>query len=148
MIGFWIAVAFLIGIALWMLARPLLAQRPAAAPLRNEMNIAVYRDHLRDLDGELESGSLTPEQHDKARRELDAGCWKTSRAAMARRGPRGPRASRQSRSGQGFLWARSRSIFLSAPRRRSIRGRLRRTPQPLQWIASSSKPWSRVLRRD
>lgn len=71
MIPFWIALACFMGVALWFVVRPLLAQRPAAGPARNQMNIAVYRDHMRDLDSELESGALTAEQHDKARRELE-----------------------------------------------------------------------------
>ena len=89
---FWIAIAFLLGVALWFVVRPLLAQRPGDGPARNEMNIAVYRDQLRDLDSELESGALAPEQHDKARRELEgrlledvAGSEATTSAARGSR---------------------------------------------------------------
>lgn len=71
MIEFWIAIAVLVGIALSFLVRPLLARRANAGARRSEMNIAVYRDQLGDLDAELASGVLTPEQHDKARRELE-----------------------------------------------------------------------------
>lgn len=71
MIGFWTVIAFLVGIALWFVVRPLLSRRSDASARRSEMNIAVYRDQLRDLDTELANGLLTPEQHDKARRELE-----------------------------------------------------------------------------
>jgi cytochrome c-type biogenesis protein CcmH len=72
MIEFWAGIAVLVAIALWFVVRPLLKPRPGADVLRSQENIAFYRDQLADLEEELKSGALTADQHDKARREIEA----------------------------------------------------------------------------
>jgi cytochrome c-type biogenesis protein CcmH len=72
MIGFWIGVALLVAIALWFIVRPLLKPRPSAEVLRSQENIAFYRDQLSDLENELKNGVLSPEQYEKAKREIEA----------------------------------------------------------------------------
>jgi len=72
MIGFWVAAALFAGIALWFVVRPLLVARVSPAAHRSALNVTVYGDQARELDRDLESGALTADQHDKARRELEA----------------------------------------------------------------------------
>ena len=36
------------------------------------MNVSIYRDQMRELAADLASGVLAPEQHEKARVELEA----------------------------------------------------------------------------
>jgi cytochrome c-type biogenesis protein CcmH/NrfG len=36
------------------------------------LNVAIYRDQLRELDADLRAGTLSPEHHEKARREIEA----------------------------------------------------------------------------
>jgi cytochrome c-type biogenesis protein CcmH len=66
-----IAAAFAAGAlayVLWPLVRP----RAGTTMKRSDANVAIYKDQLRELDGELAAGSLTPEDHDRARTELQA----------------------------------------------------------------------------
>lgn len=72
MTAFWVVVAFLVGIALWFVARPLVAGPIKPRTTRSTLNIEVYRDQLRDLDADLGNGVLSVEQHAKARRDLEA----------------------------------------------------------------------------
>ena len=52
---------------------PPLARRTArAGASRDAVNVAVYRDQLRELDADLKAGTLAPDQHDKARAEIEA----------------------------------------------------------------------------
>src|SRR5256885_13020384 len=39
---------------------------------RSDANVAIYKDQLRELDAELAAGTLTPEDHSRARLELEA----------------------------------------------------------------------------
>jgi cytochrome c-type biogenesis protein CcmH len=45
-------------------------ERPGAS--RDAVNAAVYRDQLRELETDLQAGTLAPDQHDKSRREIEA----------------------------------------------------------------------------
>jgi cytochrome c-type biogenesis protein CcmH len=72
MIEFWAGVALLVAIALWFIVRPLLRPRPSSEVLRSEENIAFYRGQLSDLEEERESGAVSPEQYEKAKREIEA----------------------------------------------------------------------------
>jgi len=46
------------------------AARPGAS--RDAVNTAVYRDQLRELETDLRAGTLAPDQHEKARQEIEA----------------------------------------------------------------------------
>jgi len=72
MIAFWtVGVLFAAGALLFVLP-PLLSRREAPGVARGETNVAIYRDQLRELDADLAAGVLGAEQHEKARRELEA----------------------------------------------------------------------------
>ena len=72
MIVFWlIAVVFGAG-ALAYVLRPLLRRAGGQEVKRSDANVAIYKDQLRELDAELAAGTLTPEDHSRARLELEA----------------------------------------------------------------------------
>lgn len=68
---FWIIVAVMLAAALAFVLRPLLRRTQATGPAEDEINIAVYRQRLAELDAELRADVLTPEQHQRARAELE-----------------------------------------------------------------------------
>jgi cytochrome c-type biogenesis protein CcmH len=71
---FWTAAAGLIALALALvlptLWRPARGERTAAAP-RNAANLAILREQLKQLDGELAAGGLSADQHQVARAEIE-----------------------------------------------------------------------------
>lgn len=70
---FWAIAAALVAIALAFLLPPLL-RRPRAEIVKSkqrEINIAVYRDQMRELDADLAAGLLSTEQYEAARAELE-----------------------------------------------------------------------------
>ena len=72
MILFWSLSAVLGAAVLGLILRPLLARRaPGDARSARALNLSVYRDQLRELDGELRAGALSPAEHETARRELE-----------------------------------------------------------------------------
>jgi cytochrome c-type biogenesis protein CcmH len=100
MIVFWLASALLALIALAFVLIPMLRRRSvprnaAAAPdvSRNSLNVSVYRDQLRELEADRNSGTLAQEDYDRARRELERrlieDVSETTPASTARMG-RGP----------------------------------------------------------
>ncbi len=70
MTALWIAMAALTAAALILLLVPLLRRDRAAETDRGAYDIAVYRDQLAEVDGDLERGVLTPEQAEAARLEI------------------------------------------------------------------------------
>lgn len=71
MIVFWlIATVFAAG-ALAYVLRPLLRRMGAQEVKRSDANVAIYKDQLRELDAELAAGTLTPQDHSRARLELE-----------------------------------------------------------------------------
>jgi cytochrome c-type biogenesis protein CcmH len=68
---FWILATAMVVAVLVVLVRPLL--RPAAATVdeATRTNLRVLRDAMTELDAELASGALSPEQHAQARTELE-----------------------------------------------------------------------------
>ncbi|MGZ5123591.1 MAG: c-type cytochrome biogenesis protein CcmI [Burkholderiales bacterium] len=72
MIEFLSAAAVLVAIALAFVLRPLLKQSARAGIERGGVNIAIYRDQSRELDADLQRGTLTIDQHAEAWRELEA----------------------------------------------------------------------------
>ena len=70
--GFIIAAAVMCVLVLWLVLRPLLSRREAAAaPQADQLNLAVLRDQLRELEADREQGSIDAEAYAAARRELE-----------------------------------------------------------------------------
>ena len=74
---FWIIAALLIAAALWFVLPPLLKRGASAtkagvaAPTNNALNVAVFRDQQRELEADRRAGTLTDEQYERARIELE-----------------------------------------------------------------------------
>src|SRR5438094_7408386 len=64
--------ALLITGAVLFIVPPLLSRRARAGATRDAVNVAVYRDQLRELEADLRAGTLAPDQHEKARGEIEA----------------------------------------------------------------------------
>ncbi len=70
---FWIAVVVCIGVALAFVLPPLLRTRTAAGKAaRRDVNIAVYRDQMKEIEADRNNGMLTDAQFQVARQELEA----------------------------------------------------------------------------
>jgi cytochrome c-type biogenesis protein CcmH len=67
---FWVLSALLAVGALALTLRPLL-RRSGAGVSRDELNVSVYRDQLRELDADLRAGTLAQADHERSRRELE-----------------------------------------------------------------------------
>jgi len=69
---FWIIAGFLIAVALLFIVPPLLGRgRSQASATRSEINLSIYRDQLHELDADLAAGTLSKEQYQSARSELE-----------------------------------------------------------------------------
>ena len=69
---FWILAAGLLGLASLFVAVPLLKGRSSSdEPRQDELNLAVFRQRLAELDGDLASGFLDQGQYDAARHDLE-----------------------------------------------------------------------------
>ena len=64
--------ALLLAGALLFVVPPLLRREARSGATRDAVNVAVYRDQLRELEADLRSGVLDADQHEKARREIEA----------------------------------------------------------------------------
>jgi len=71
-IAFVVLGAVLIAGALLFIVPPLLRRSLRTGATRDAVNVAVYRDQLRELEGDLRAGTLAADQHEKARREIEA----------------------------------------------------------------------------
>jgi len=58
--------------ALLFIVPPLARRTARVGASRDAVNVAVYRDQLRELDADLKAGTLAPDQHGKARAEIEA----------------------------------------------------------------------------
>ncbi len=66
-----VSAVLLIGTLLFIV--PPLLRRPSAQGVsRKAVNITLYRDQIRELEADLQSGTLNAEHYEKARRELEA----------------------------------------------------------------------------
>ncbi len=72
MTAFAVLGALLIAGALLFVVPPLLRRGLRRGATRDAVNVAVYRDQLRELEADLRAGTLAPDQHEKARREIEA----------------------------------------------------------------------------
>ncbi len=72
MIAFWSIAALLLAGALGFLLLPLMRKRDEAGGVsRDAVNVSVYRDQLRELDADLESGVITRQRHGESLREIE-----------------------------------------------------------------------------
>lgn len=82
MIGFWIVAAILLAGALVLLLWPLLgAGKRSASSTRQETNLSVYRDQLRELEADFAAGTLDVTQHRAARSDLESRVLEDSAGA-------------------------------------------------------------------
>jgi cytochrome c-type biogenesis protein CcmH len=72
MMAFVVIGALLVGGAVLFVVLPFFRRSAGAHTSQDAVNIAVYRDQLRELDGDLRAGTLAPDQYDKAKREIEA----------------------------------------------------------------------------
>lgn len=69
---FWIAAALFVVVALAFVLPPLLRRKSATEKSdRRDVNIAVYRDQLKELEADRSNGLLSDEQFQGARLELE-----------------------------------------------------------------------------
>ncbi len=69
---FWILVAGLAALALLFVIPPLLTRHEAErAPDQDQLNLALFRQQLQELDADLEAGNLDRGQYQAARRDLE-----------------------------------------------------------------------------
>jgi len=69
---FWSIAALLAAVALAFVLPALLGRRRATgAATPDAANVAIHRDQLKELDADLAAGTLSPEQRDEARREIE-----------------------------------------------------------------------------
>lgn len=66
-----IGVGLIAGALLFVLL-PLLRRGARSGTTRDAVNVAVYRDQLRELEGDLRAGTLAQDQYQKARSEIEA----------------------------------------------------------------------------
>ena len=64
--------ALLIAGALFFIVPPLLRRGARTGATRDAVNVAVYRDQLRELDADLRAGTLASDQYQRAHREIEA----------------------------------------------------------------------------
>ncbi len=72
MTAFVILGAALVAGALLFIVPPLARRGLRAGATRDAVNVAVYRDQVRELEADLRAGTLAPDQHEKARSEIEA----------------------------------------------------------------------------
>lgn len=72
MTAFLVIVGLLAAGALAFVVPPLLRRGTGAGVSRDAINVAVYRDQLRELEADLRAGTLAQDQYEKARREIEA----------------------------------------------------------------------------
>jgi cytochrome c-type biogenesis protein CcmH len=71
MTAFFVVAAALVAIAVVFVVPPLL-RRPPAGGSRAQANIDIYRDQLRELEADVQAGTLAEDQYERARREIEA----------------------------------------------------------------------------
>jgi len=72
MINLWIIATGLIGLALLFALPPLLSKRERVEDVdQDELNLAVFRQQIQELDSDLSSGKLDRQQYNAARRDLE-----------------------------------------------------------------------------
>jgi cytochrome c-type biogenesis protein CcmH len=72
MTTFVVVAAVMLVVALAFLLVPLLSHRSVVDVDRDASNLALLRDQVRELDADLAAGTLSAEQHEQSKRELEA----------------------------------------------------------------------------
>jgi len=90
-IAFWLIAALFAAAALAFVLRPLLRRPTVQEVKRSDANVAIYKDQLRELDAELAAGTLTAEDHSRARLELEARLLEDVPAMEVERATKGGR---------------------------------------------------------
>jgi cytochrome c-type biogenesis protein CcmH len=80
---FWIIAALLAVAALAFVLPSLLARTRRAGATSREANVALYRDQMKELDADLAAGTLAPQHHEEARREIERRVLEDAAAAAA-----------------------------------------------------------------
>jgi len=94
MTAFVVLGALLVAVALLFVVPPLLRRGSGPGTTRDAVNVAVYRDQLRELDADLRAGTLAPDQHERARAEIEARMLAdVGKEAAPVKSPRGSRAA-------------------------------------------------------
>lgn len=70
MIGFFIGAALLVALTLWWLLRPTGARASTETTSHRELNVAIYRDQMVELERDLAGGELGEGDYAQARQEL------------------------------------------------------------------------------
>lgn len=70
MTTFWLAAAALVVLALAFLLPPLLRKKSVVASGHAEINVTLYREQFAELERDLQKGTLTAEQYEESRQEL------------------------------------------------------------------------------
>ncbi|HYA47340.1 MAG TPA: c-type cytochrome biogenesis protein CcmI [Burkholderiales bacterium] len=78
--------------ALLFVVLPLARHRARSRDSRSSVNVAIYRDQLRELESDLRAGTLAPDQYEKSRGEIEARLLEDVRGDTAATGA--PRPSR------------------------------------------------------
>lgn len=71
---FWVLAAGLAGLALLFIVPPILRSKPEASADKideNQVNMAVFRQQMEELDADLAAGNLEQDQYDAARHDLE-----------------------------------------------------------------------------
>lgn len=72
MIVFWVVAALLIAAALLFLLPPLaLKKTDKEQVVRKQVNILLFKDHLKELESDLSTGAITQDQFDEAKHDLE-----------------------------------------------------------------------------
>lgn len=71
MIAFALVATAMVAVAVAWVLVPLLRRRDARDVDRDASNVAILRDQLAELDGDLARGAISPASHEQARRELE-----------------------------------------------------------------------------
>ena len=79
MTGFVVAAAVLLAVACGFVLVPLLSRPSASAIERKAANLSVLRDQVGELDDDVSLGTLSREQYDSARLELDRSVLEEAR---------------------------------------------------------------------
>jgi cytochrome c-type biogenesis protein CcmH len=71
MILFWIIATLMLAVALWLLIPALLGHKSIRDLDRNQQNVAIARDRLKELESEYGRGGLSETDYEQAKRELE-----------------------------------------------------------------------------
>lgn len=88
MTGFFIVIGVLIALGLAFVLPALVRQRGEDdRNMRAQANVLIYRDQIKELDADLENGTLSAEQHAAGRRELEKRALEDTLAAVNEAAP-------------------------------------------------------------